>query len=133
MRHERIDVSGSVAADAPNPPRPRLRRVAAAIFFAAFLSIQIVVPFVQLVWSTRPARFGWQMYSVVSVVPQFELIMRDGAVNPLDITPYVTSRRGDVPLTRFLPAHLCALFPNAAAIHYQMEDGSQAGTHPCGS
>ncbi len=91
----------------------------------------MLIPLVQLAWSPRPARFGWQMYSVVSAAPRFELIMRDGTAKPLDITPYVTSLRGDVPLARFLPPHLCTLFPDAAAVHYQMDDGSQAGTYQC--
>jgi len=95
-----------------------------------FLALQIAVPLAQLAWSPRPARFGWQMYSVVSATPRFELIMRDGSAKPLDITPYVTSLRGDVPLARFLPPHLCTLFP-AAAVHYQLDDGTQAGTHQC--
>jgi len=130
MRHERIDVS-DIIVSAPNPLRPRRRMLAAAVFFVVFLAIQIAVPLVQLVWSPRPARFGWQMYSVVSAAPRFELIMRDGVAKPLDITPYVTSLRGDVPLSRFLPPHLCMLFPDAVAIHYQMNDGSQVGTYQC--
>jgi hypothetical protein len=105
--------------------------IIAACFFVVFLAAQILIPLAQLAWSPRPARFGWQMYSVVSAAPRFELIMRDGAAKPLDITPYVTSLRGDVPLARFLPAHLCTLFPDAAAVHYQMDDGSQAGTYQC--
>ena len=102
-----------------------------ACFFIVFLTVQILMPLAQLAWSPRPARFGWQMYSVVSSAPNFELIMRDGAAKPLDIRPYVTSLRGDVPLARFLPPHLCGLFPDAAAVHYQMDDGSQAGTYQC--
>jgi hypothetical protein len=105
--------------------------IIAACFFVVFLAAQILIPLAQLAWSPRPARFGWQMYSVVSAAPRFELILRDGAVKPLDITPYVTSLRGDVPLAHFLPPHLCMLFPDAAAVHYQMDDGSQAGTHRC--
>jgi hypothetical protein len=105
--------------------------IVAACFFVVFLAAQILIPLSQLVWSPRPARFGWQMYSVVSAAPRFELIMRDGATKPLDITPYVTSLRGDVPLVRFLPPHLCKLFPDAVAVHYQMDGGSQAGTYPC--
>jgi hypothetical protein len=105
--------------------------IIAACFFVVFLAVQLLMPLAQLAWSPRPARFGWQMYSVVSVAPSFELIMRDGAARPLDITPYVTSLRGDVPLARFLPPHLCRLFPDAAAVHYQMDDGSQAGTYQC--
>ncbi len=114
-----------------NQRRTLLSGRIAVCFFIVFLAAQLLIPLVQLAWSPRPARFGWQMYSVVSVVPHFELIMRDGAVMPLDITPYVTSLRGDVPLARFLPAHLCTLFPDATAVHYQMDDGSQAGTDQC--
>jgi hypothetical protein len=105
----------------------------AACFFVVFLAAQIVIPLAQLAWSPRPARFGWQMYSVVSVAPSFTLFMRDGATRPLDIRPYVASLRGDVPLAHFLPPHLCRLFPDAAAVHYQMDDGSQVGTYLCDS
>jgi len=107
--------------------------IVAACFFVVFLMAQILIPLAQLAWSPRPARFGWQMYSVVSAAPRFELIMRDGAAKSLDITPYVTSLRGDVPLARFLPPHLCRLFPDAAAVHYHMDDGSGAGTYQCDS
>ena len=131
MRHERIDLSDIAAVDVPNPLRLRRRMLAAAVFFAAFLAIQIAVPLVQLVWAPRPARFGWQMYSVGSATPRFELIMRDGSAKRLDITPYVTSLRGDVPIARFLPPHLCTLFPDAAAIHYEMDGSPQAGTYQC--
>jgi hypothetical protein len=103
----------------------------AACFFVVFLAVQLLMPLAQLVWSPRPARFGWQMYSVTSAAPNFELIMHDGSAKPIDITPYVTSLRGDVPLAHFLPPHLCKLFPDAAAVHYQMDDGSQAGTYQC--
>src|SRR4051794_30668377 len=93
------------------------RRIAPSILFAAcfvvvFLAVQILIPLAQLAWAPRPARFGWQMYSVASAAPRFELIMRDRSSKQLDITPYVTSLRGDVPLAHFLPPHLCQLFPD---------------------
>jgi hypothetical protein len=103
----------------------------AACFFVAFLAAQILIPLAQLAWAPRPARFGWQMYSVASTAPSFELVMSDGDTKRLDITPYVTSLRGDVPLAQFLPPHLCTLFPDVAAVHYQMDDGSQAGMYQC--
>ena len=116
-----------------SPPRQRATwaQVAAACFFVAFLAVQLIVPIVQIVWAPRPARFGWQMYSVVSAEPRFELELRDGIRQPVAIEPYVTSLRGDVPLARFLPAHLCRLFPNSVAVHYQTDDGSQSGTYLC--
>ena len=114
-----------------NHRRAAQSTIIAACFFIVFLAMQIVIPLFQLAWSPRPARFGWQMYSVVSAAPHFELIMRDQATKPLDITPYVTSLRGDVPLVRFLPPHLCTLFPEAVAVRYQTDDGLQAGTYQC--
>jgi hypothetical protein len=131
MRHDQIDIFGTGDVDVTRPWYPRLKQLAAAVFLVAFLVIQILMPLVQFVRAPRPARFGWQMYSVASTAPRFELIMPDGNTKPLDITPYVTSLRGDVPLARFLPQHLCALFPDAAAVHYQMADDSQAGIYQC--
>lgn len=116
-----------------NQPRVSRSTLIAACFFVLFLSVQLLMPLAQLLWSPRPARFGWQMYSVTSAAPNFELVMRDRSTKPIDIRPYVTSLRGDVPLAQFLPPHLCALFPDAASIHFQMDDGSQAGTYQCNS
>jgi hypothetical protein len=120
-------------SQAPASRSSRLRRHAAAWFFAAFLAVQVVTPLAQLAWAPRPARFGWQMYSVISAAPRFELIMRDGASRPIDITPYVTSMRADVPLARFLPPHLCDLFPDAAAVSYQLAGAAQTGSYQCDS
>jgi hypothetical protein len=104
----------------------------AAGFFVVFLAIQLAVPIVQLVWAPRPARFGWQMYSVTSAAPRFDLVLRDGTSQPVAIEPYVASVRGDVPLARFLPRHLCGLFPHAAAVRYHLVDGS-SGVYQCGA
>jgi hypothetical protein len=125
--------SGAASLQTTAPRATQLKRQVVAWFFAAFLAIQIAVPLVQLVWSPRPARFGWQMYSVVSAAPRFELIMRDGATRPLDITPYVTSLRADVPIARFLPPHLCTLFPDATAVSYALDGGARTGTYQCNS
>jgi hypothetical protein len=133
MRHAGGDIADTVSVDALSARRKRRVELVAAGFFVAFLAIQIAVPIVQLVWAPRPARWGWQMYSVISTAPQFELISRDGAARPLDITPYVTSMRADVPLARFLPPHLCKLFPDAAAVSYALGNGEQAGTYQCDS
>ncbi|HJZ45549.1 MAG TPA: hypothetical protein VKE41_00215 [Roseiflexaceae bacterium] len=131
MRQPRFDISDAGAADGVTSRRKHLAELCAAGFFVVFLAIQILVPIVQLISAPRPARWGWQMYSVASAQPRFELLLRDGSSKPIDITPYVTSMRGDVPLARFLPAHLCALFPDAVTVHYHMDDGSQAGTFQC--
>jgi hypothetical protein len=111
----------------------RAAEIAAALFFVAFLAIQLAVPIVQLVSAPRPARFGWQMYSVRSVPPRFDLLLRDGTSQPVALESYVTSLRADVPLVRFLPPHLCGIFPQAAAVRYQQDEGSESGTYICNS
>jgi len=130
MQHRPVDL---LETDVANSASLSRRRLVAASFLVVFLAIQLAVPLVQLVWSPRPARFGWQMYSVKSAAPRFELIMRDGSASPLDITPYVTSMRADVPLARFLPPHLCNLFPDAAAVSYALAGDVSAGTYQCDS
>jgi hypothetical protein len=115
------------------PRRTRATEVAAALFFVAFLAVQLAVPLIQLVSAPRPARFSWQMYSVVSDAPRFDLVMRDGTSQPVALELYVTSLRADVPLVRYLPPHLCRLFPQAMAVRYQQNDGSQSGTYLCNS
>ena len=118
---------------APRPRRARIAEIMIACFFVVFLTVQVAVPIGQMLWAPRPARFGWQMYSVVSAAPQFDLMLRDGSTQPVAIEAYVTSLRSDVPLARYLPPHLCRLFPQAAAVRYQMHDGSQSGTYRCAS
>jgi hypothetical protein len=137
MTSDRYDAhrSGASGELAPGhmlaPRRMRAAEMAAAIFFIVFLAVQLAVPIVQLLSAPRPARFGWQMYSVRSVPPRFDLLLRDGTSQPVALDSYVTSLRADVPLVRFLPPHLCRLFPQAAAVRWQQDGGSESGTFIC--
>ena len=104
---------------------------AIVIFFFAFLTVQLLVPLAQLVWAPRPARFGWQMFSVVTGPPEFTLVRADGTTEPMDITPFVTSVRADVPLAEFLPPHICQAVPNVVAIRYRLLDRAVSETYIC--
>jgi hypothetical protein len=106
-------------------------RAIATAFFVGFLIIQVIEPIVQLVWAPRPARFGWQMFSVSAPPPSFVVTLDDGTTKPIAIEPFVTSLRGDVPLSQFLPPHLCRVVPHVVAVRYQSHEASQSGTYLC--
>lgn len=87
----------------------------AAVFFVLFLIVQIGVPLAKLA-TPRPARFGWQMFSVRHQRVRFTLVKRDGTIEPLDLRRYLGQSRGEVDLTKALPPHLCRVVPDLAAV-----------------
>ena len=109
----------------------RWAKLAATIFCVVFLAIQLATPVVQLIWAPRPARFGWQMFSVDVPPPSFTAVLDNGTTQPVALEPYVTSLRGDVPLAQFLPAHLCRVLPHVVAIRYQRSNQPQSETYRC--
>jgi hypothetical protein len=130
--------TGRSAAPQSMPDRTLLRgrrsawvQIAATTFFIGFLIIQLIMPIVQLIWAPRPARFGWQMFSVSSPPPNFAVVLDDGTSKPIAIESFVTSLRGDVPLAQFLPPHLCRVVPHIIAVHYQFREASQSETYVC--
>jgi hypothetical protein len=106
-------------------------RAVATAFFIGFLIIQVIAPIVQLVWAPRPARFGWQMFSVNAPPPSFAVTLDDGTTRPIAIESFVTSLRGDVPLSQFLPPHLCRVVPHVVAVHWQFSESPQSETYLC--
>lgn len=135
MEQHRIDLHGalgSTAGDrAATPRRPRWTQFAVACFFVVFLALQALVPIFQLLVAPRPARFGWQMFSISAPPPDFAIVRADGSSTPIAIEPYVASARGDVPLAQFLPAHLCRVVPGAAAVRVQQPGAQQAEVFQC--
>lgn len=107
--------------------------LAATLFCVVFLVTQITTPVVQLIWAPRPARFGWQMFSVNVPPPAFTAVLDDGTARPVVLESYVGSLRGDVPLAQFLPAHLCRVVPHVVAVRYQYRDAAQSETYLCGT
>lgn len=113
------------------PGASQWARIAIACFFAVFLALQALVPIYQLLVAPRPARFGWQMFSVSAPPPDFAIVRADGSSAPIAIEPYVASARGDVPLAQFLPAHLCRIVPGAAAVRVQQPGAQQVEVYQC--
>jgi len=106
-------------------------RAIATTFFVGFLIVQVLTPIVQLISAPRPARFGWQMFSVSAPPPSFAVTLDDGTTRPIAIELFVTSLRGDVPLSQFLPPHLCRVVPHVVAVRYQFHEASQSETYLC--
>lgn len=115
----------------PRHAGARWTKLAATAFCIVFLTIQLVTPLVQLIWAPRPARFGWQMFSVDVPPPAFTAVLDNGTTRPVALEPYVASLRGDVPLAQFLPAHLCRVLPHVVAIRYQLYNQPQSETYQC--
>jgi hypothetical protein len=83
----------------------RARELAAA-FVVVWLVIQIGLPTVAL-FTDRPERFSWQMFSALSDHPSYVLVYDDGSreeVSHGDVLPWV---RADVDYRTHLPRHLC--------------------------
>jgi hypothetical protein len=137
MEQHRFDLRGlsslgGAAGDrAASPRRPRWARVAVVCFFVVFVALQALVPLFQLLIAPRPARFGWQMFSISAPPPDFAVVRADGSSAPVAIESYVASFRGDVPLAQFLPAHLCRVVPGAVAVRVQPQGAQQAEVHQC--
>lgn len=91
------------------------RRLRNAVMLVGFAGVQIAVPLVQL-RADRPARYGWQMYSGIKVIPRFEVITIGGDVRRVVLTDYVAHVRADLRYDTALPAHLCRIMPDASAV-----------------
>ncbi|HEY1012253.1 MAG TPA: hypothetical protein VGE07_06060 [Herpetosiphonaceae bacterium] len=97
---------------------------------AAFLAVQALVPLAKLI-GPRPARWGWQMYSMATMAPDFFAVSADGAEQPLDVRPYVASLRADMDWAKALPPHLCRQLPQLAAVRFRYADSRPGGEHRC--
>ena len=104
--------------------------VLVAIFFACFLGIQIFLPIVRLT-ATRPARFGWQMWSARRRPTLFFVVMTDGTTRPADLSRYIGWSRGELKLTERLPPHLCRVIPDLLAVHIQPPGSETRDIYSC--
>jgi hypothetical protein len=97
------------------------QEVAAAVFLLVFVLIQTAVPFI-LLWTPRPARFGWQMFSVNPQRVRYVLVFRDGTRKAANLSRYVAQSRGEMDLTQSLPQHLCRVVPGIASVEVVRSD-----------
>jgi hypothetical protein len=106
------------------------RNILAIAFFVTFLAIQIVVPVVKLT-SPRPARFAWHMWTARKRNPQFVMIMKDGSVSPVMLSTYLGLGRGELDIREAMPAHLCRVVPDVAAVQIKPPDSEPSKVYSC--
>lgn len=88
------------------------------ILFWAILAAQLLVPTIQLD-ETRPARFGWQMFSGVGRPAEFEVESADGTIHPVDVETLLARPRPEMNLPTTLPPRLCRRFAGADLVRIQ--------------
>lgn len=105
------------------------REIAAAVFFLAFLGLQIALPVYKL-FTPRPAQFGWQMFSDRYRPARLSVLLRNGETRALDPSVYLETSRGDLRFEGELARHLCRTDPRVAAVRLEPEGGA-AQVLPC--
>lgn len=84
----------------------------------AFLLVQLVVPLYQLT-QPRPARFGWQMYSAISLdlmVEPFHIEDAAGELHPVAFATHLARARPEIDYRTLLPPYLCHVRADAVAV-----------------
>jgi hypothetical protein len=116
--------------DAPEPMPParwRPRKLLTAALFVAFVSVQVLVPALQLA-EPRPARFGWQMYTAVVPLPSVWVERPDGQLDQVDVGPLLVRERGEMDLAEPIAEALCASQAIEAVVIEQL---AQERRYPC--
>ena len=93
----------------------RTPSIVTAVLVVTFLAFALIVPAVALTQS-RPARFGWQMYSVAYPAPRAWLQAQDGSTEEYDLADRLAVLRADVPDPIAVGQQLCAATSSPAII-----------------
>jgi len=103
--------------------------VGVAVFFVAYLAVQLAVPSAKL-WEPRPARFGWQMFAGIAPAPRFAVAMADGSTREVALADHYGNPRADLRYEDHLPGHLCRSLPGARAVRLERA-GREPEVRPC--
>jgi hypothetical protein len=101
--------------DRAEPLRWTPRRRLAAAGFLTFLTVQILVPALQLL-ADRPARFGWQMFAGLREMPDILVVRPGGWVDTLPLRRYVGYPRAEMVFGPDLARYVCRRDPGAVAV-----------------
>ncbi len=116
MIWERIDLSHETGT----PGSLSFSEIAAVLFCAGFLTVQITLPLVQL-WEPRPSRFGWQMFAAVPDPQVYTVTTQRGPVVPISLFTRASNWRADIrPRGNEFADYLCRTVPGALSVRYQM-------------
>jgi hypothetical protein len=90
------------------------RSLIAATLFLSIAAVQVAIP-VRATFEPRPARFGWQMYSTVSPVPEVWTEDAAGTRVGVDIAPLMGDPRAEILWAEPLADALCRQ-PDVSAV-----------------
>lgn len=93
----------------------RSNKKTAVIAIVVFLIIQVGIPLDRLHPPETPQRWGWQMFSRAPNHVEFYVETPTG-ITQADFRQYMARTRGDIDLTKSMPAHLCSIEPNAVRV-----------------
>jgi hypothetical protein len=111
-------------------PRWTPKTALAGLFFCCFLAAQLIVPTLQLK-APRPARFAWQMFGGVRQPLQYELLLRDGTLLPVNLADHIGNFRSDIETAEKLPPFLCAKYSHATAVRFRFPAETATRSFPC--
>lgn len=89
------------------------------VIVGAFV-LPFLIPFLALVTSAPPTKFGFQMYSGVGTLSA-EFVDGAGVVHDVDFGPALVTRRADIDWIQRLPTHLCKTTPEAVEIRVRQD------------
>ena len=90
--------------------------------------IQVGVPAVNLL-SPRPARFGWQMYSVAQPAPEAWTTSAKGGLEPVDLDGHWAVLRAEIDDVEGFARQVCAL-TDAPEVVVELQPGATESV-PC--
>ena len=80
--------------------------IVAAAAVVLFVVLQLAIPISRMGSNEGPQRFGWQMFSTVGEAIELTVHTPTGTV-VIDLEDVMARARGDIPLEKLLPPHLC--------------------------
>ena len=99
------------------------RTLAAAAFIGMYILWQVVVPASALL-ASRPARFGWQMYSARPDLPKAWATDASGLETPIDMEQVFAQVRAEIDFSAALRSAVCA---SSGAVAVRIQDPQRAG------
>lgn len=102
-------------------------RRGAALLIVLILAVQVGVPIAAL-FESRPARFGWQMYSTVNPAPEAAVEDASGNLVPVDLSALIADPRAEVRWSGPLSDLLCR---ERAAVAVVVTDRDGTTRVPC--
>ena len=108
---------------------PERRTLAISVVIVAFLLVQVLVP-VAALFGSRPARFGWHMYSALPDVPRAWTVAADGTAKPVDLDTLFAVRRAEIDYAAVLRTGLCDA-TGAPAVKIRASDSTEPELITC--